>query len=135
MPGSFGGYNRRHPSGNRRRGGIGWRFARSREPPHPHNPVSPLGLAACLQLAAAIPNFAIQEYPIGTPHIDGRKGLVGEDFLIGTPVAENGFITISDKPGIGIELTPDAAQKFPPRRRSIQHIHARLHDDGSVLDH
>ncbi|WP_425502062.1 mandelate racemase/muconate lactonizing enzyme family protein [Prosthecomicrobium pneumaticum] len=101
----------------------------------PHNPVSPVGLAACLQLAAAIPNFAIQEYPIGTPHIDGRKGLVGEDFLIGTPKAENGFITISDAPGLGIALAPEAEKRFPPRRRSIQHIHARLHADGSVLDH
>lgn len=31
----------------------------------PHNPLSPLGLAACLHVAAAIPNFAIQEYPTG----------------------------------------------------------------------
>lgn len=31
----------------------------------PHNPLSPIGLAACLQLAAAIPNFAIQEFTLG----------------------------------------------------------------------
>src|ERR1700712_5774701 len=31
----------------------------------PHNPLSPIGLAACLQVAAAIPNFAIQEYATG----------------------------------------------------------------------
>lgn len=101
----------------------------------PHNPVSPVGLAACLQLAIAIPNFAILEYPIGTPEIDGRKGLVGEDFLIGTPRAEAGFITVSDAPGIGIELAPDAAKNFPPRRRSIQNVNMRLHADGSVVDH
>src|SRR5262249_49480322 len=29
----------------------------------PHIPLSPIGTAACLQLAACIPNFAIQEYP------------------------------------------------------------------------
>ena len=31
----------------------------------PHNPLSPVSTAACLQLAACIPNFAIQEYPTG----------------------------------------------------------------------
>jgi galactonate dehydratase len=31
----------------------------------PHNPLSPIGFAACLQLDAAIPNFAIQEYATG----------------------------------------------------------------------
>ena len=31
----------------------------------PHNPLSPVSTAACLQIAACIPNFALQEYPIG----------------------------------------------------------------------
>jgi galactonate dehydratase len=31
----------------------------------PHNPLSPVSTAACLQVAACIPNFALQEYPIG----------------------------------------------------------------------
>jgi L-alanine-DL-glutamate epimerase-like enolase superfamily enzyme len=31
----------------------------------PHNPLSPVSTAACLQLAACIPNFALQEYPTG----------------------------------------------------------------------
>ena len=31
----------------------------------PHNPLSPVSTAACLQLAACIPNFALQEYPKG----------------------------------------------------------------------
>ena len=29
----------------------------------PHNPLGPVSTAACLQLDAAIPNFAIQEFP------------------------------------------------------------------------
>ena len=29
----------------------------------PHNPLSPVSTAACVQLAACIPNFALQEYP------------------------------------------------------------------------
>jgi galactonate dehydratase len=31
----------------------------------PHNPLSPISTAACVQVAAAIPNFALQEYPEG----------------------------------------------------------------------
>ena len=31
----------------------------------PHNPLSPVSTAACVQLAACIPNFALQEYPQG----------------------------------------------------------------------
>ena len=31
----------------------------------PHNPLSPVSTAACVQIAACIPNFALQEYPIG----------------------------------------------------------------------
>ncbi|MEO2005150.1 MAG: mandelate racemase/muconate lactonizing enzyme family protein, partial [Candidatus Poribacteria bacterium] len=31
----------------------------------PHNPLSPVSTAACIQLAACIPNFALQEYPTG----------------------------------------------------------------------
>ncbi len=31
----------------------------------PHNPLSPVSTAACVQLAACIPNFALQEYPLG----------------------------------------------------------------------
>ncbi|MHC4684631.1 MAG: enolase C-terminal domain-like protein, partial [Planctomycetota bacterium] len=31
----------------------------------PHNPLSPVSTAACIQLAACIPNFALQEYPRG----------------------------------------------------------------------
>ena len=29
----------------------------------PHNPLSPVSTAACIQIAACIPNFALQEYP------------------------------------------------------------------------
>ena len=31
----------------------------------PHNPLSPVSTAACIQIAASIPNFALQEYPTG----------------------------------------------------------------------
>jgi len=91
----------------------------------PHNPLSPVSTAACLQVAACIPNFAIQEYPTGEdqpPKSEIVKSAVR---------CENGFLIIPDAPGIGIELAEDAPRRFPFRRRPI---HTRLHVDGSVVD-
>jgi galactonate dehydratase len=91
----------------------------------PHNPLSPVSTAACLQLAACIPNFALQEYPLGedTPP---KSEIVKASLRY-----ENGFLTIPDAPGIGIELTEDAAERHPYRPRSVR---TRLHVDGSVVD-
>ncbi len=38
---------------------------------------------------------------------------------------------IPDAPGIGLELTEDAAERFPYKPRTP---HTRLHIDGSVMD-
>lgn len=91
----------------------------------PHNPLSPVSTAACLQLAACIPNFTIQEYPTGedtAPKSEIVKSVVR---------CEGGFLIIPDAPGIGIELAPDAARRYPPKPRPIG---TRLHVDGSVVD-
>ncbi|MBV9812494.1 MAG: hypothetical protein JO326_07070, partial [Acetobacteraceae bacterium] len=97
----------------------------------PHNPLSPISTAACLQIAACIPNFAIQEYPSRTPEIDGGSELLGNDLATGLSDHERGFIRIPDTPGIGIELAPDAERRFPYRPRPIR---MRPHADGSVVD-
>jgi len=91
----------------------------------PHNPLSPVSTAACLQLAACIPNFALQEYPIGEDQPPKSE------IVKGAPQVEDGFLTISDAPGIGVELAEDAQQQHPYRRRGL---HTRLHVDGSVID-
>jgi galactonate dehydratase len=91
----------------------------------PHNPLSPVSTAACLQLAACIPNFALQEYPRG--ELEPPKSEI-----IQTPLrVEDGFLIIPDTPGIGIELAPDALNRHPYRPRQVQ---TRLHVDGSVVD-
>jgi galactonate dehydratase len=92
----------------------------------PHNPLSPVSTAACLQIAACIPNFALQEYPIGEdvpPKSEIVRGAAVHD--------GEGFLLISDKPGIGIELAEDAAEKHPYRMRWTG---TRLNKDGSVMD-
>src|ERR1700692_1805602 len=97
----------------------------------PHNPLSPVSTAACLQIAACIPNFAIQEYPSGTPGIDGGKELLGNDLATGLSEQQGGFIAIPNAPGIGVELVPNVERKFPYRPRPIG---MRPHVDGSMVD-
>lgn len=91
----------------------------------PHNPLSPVSTAACLQLAACIPNFAIQEYPRG--EFEPPKSEIVKKPLI----VEKGFLIIPDAPGIGMELAPDAKDRYPFKPRKVQ---SRLHIDGSVID-
>jgi galactonate dehydratase len=92
----------------------------------PHNPLGPVSTAACVQIAACIPNFAIQEYPIGedqTPKKDIVKTALAYD--------GKGSLIVPDAPGIGVELQPDAADRYPYKMRWPG---TRLNDDGSVMD-
>jgi galactonate dehydratase len=91
----------------------------------PHNPLSPVSTAACVQLAACIPNFALQEYP------RGEDRPPKSEIVRGSLQCEDGFLIVPDAPGIGVELVEDADKKHPPRPRNIT---TRLHVDGSVVD-
>jgi len=91
----------------------------------PHNPLGPISTAACLQIAACIPNFAIQEYPKGELE-PPKSEIINKPLKI-----EKGFLIIPDAPGIGMELTPDAKERYPFIPRKVQ---SRLHIDGSVID-
>lgn len=97
----------------------------------PHNPLSAVSTAACLQIAATAPNFVLQEFPGDTWNVtDTRPD--SESFVVGSARHDGeGFLTISDEPGIGVALRPDAAERFPYRPREIV---TRLHKDGSVVD-
>lgn len=99
----------------------------------PHNPLSPVGLAACLHLAAAIPNFAIQEYTTGFEalRMESSLRLLGSDVVTGIADVEEGFVAIPSRPGLGVELLPDSAARVPPITRAVR---MRTHVDGSVVD-
>ena len=64
-----------------------------------------VGLAADLQLSAAIPGADLVEYIGGSPYIDDIT--VGGWSLDG-----DGMIAIPDKPGLGITLDRDAVRKL-----------------------
>lgn len=69
----------------------------------PHCPLSPVALAACLQIDATTPNFLIQE------HVTLGETLLKEPFVL-----EAGHIKVPDRPGLGIELDERklAAEQF-----------------------
>ena len=72
-----------------------------------HGPgdVSPVGHAANVHLDLATPNFGIQE---------GREFTQAEqDVFPGCPVLRQGSFTVSDRPGLGIDLDETLARKFP----------------------
>ncbi|MFB6173106.1 MAG: galactonate dehydratase [Halobacteriales archaeon] len=92
----------------------------------PHNPLSPVSTAACLQLAAAIPNFAIQEYPYKQD-----SGEPGRELLAEPLEREGGYLAIPQDPGIGVELDDDAIEANPYEPREVI---TRQHEDGSVVD-
>jgi galactonate dehydratase len=76
--------------------------------PHNYNSTT-VGLAATLQVSAAIPNFLITEYFV-TFEARGRE--------IARPAFEvrDGYIAVSERPGLGIELDEEALGRFPARQ-------------------
>ncbi|MFM0505016.1 mandelate racemase/muconate lactonizing enzyme family protein [Paraburkholderia caffeinilytica] len=99
----------------------------------PHNPLSPISLAACMQVAASVPNFAIQEYPTGFENLVLKSGqnLLGSDLVKNHPVPKEGFITVPDAPGIGVELVDDVEHRRAPLHRPVS---MRSTIDGAPLD-
>ena len=107
----------------------------------PHNPLSPVSTAACMQVAATVENFAIQELPdhsgisateryTSTNKMD-QHSFRQSDMVTWVPTVENGFALLPTAPGIGVDLVDDAEIKFPFKRRTIN---TRLHVDGSIVD-
>lgn len=90
----------------------------------PHNPLSPVSTAACVQLDACIPNFALQEY-------------TGEDKppkseVLKTPLAlVDGYLIVPDAPGIGVELNVEAVKQMPFKAKMSA---TPIRVDGSVAD-
>ena len=93
----------------------------------PHNPLSPVSTAACVQLAACIPNFALQEYP----HSMSEEAPRGNQLVKKPLEVKKGCLVVPDEPGIGVELDDSALDRFPVVPRSLA---TRLRYDGAVID-
>jgi galactonate dehydratase len=88
----------------------------------PHNPQGPCSLAASCQIAAAIPNFLIQE-----------RGTSSHANLLKTPFqVENGYLPLPQGPGLGIEIDEDKLLAQVGEPQAYPQTYDR--DDGSVVD-
>ncbi len=75
-----------------------------------------LGLAADLQLAAALSNVNLVEYIGGSPYLDD---------LTDTPFAldSDGMLAIPDAPGLGVKLDPDKVAAYAPDAERLFRTH------------
>ena len=75
----------------------------------PHQSGGPVATAVCLQLAACVPNFLIQEY------FDAFNEPWTRDLVTWNPTInpENGHLSLPEAPGLGIDLNIDVALAHP----------------------
>jgi galactonate dehydratase len=71
----------------------------------PHNVASPIGTMASAHVCASIPNFLVLEFH--WLHRDYWSTIVAEK----EDIIQNGYITLSDRPGIGLELDEAVARE------------------------
>jgi L-alanine-DL-glutamate epimerase-like enolase superfamily enzyme len=76
-------------------------------PVAPHNISSPIGTLASAHFCAAIPNFLALEFhasdvPFWNDLVEGLP----------TPVIQKGFISVPEKPGLGVTLNEDVARRY-----------------------
>lgn len=76
-------------------------------PVAPHNIAGPIGTMAAAHVCATIPNFLVLEWHAASvPFFDSMvTGMDG-------PVIVDGFITVPDRPGIGVELDLDVCRRY-----------------------
>jgi galactonate dehydratase len=87
----------------------------------PHLMGSPVNIAAFTQLDAAIPNYVLME-----SHT--TSDVFNE--IVDHPVErQGGYIVVSDRPGIGLEIDESKLARFPYRQKMIT---GAFHADGSV---
>jgi galactonate dehydratase len=74
-------------------------------PVAPHCVVSPIGTMASCHMCAAIPNFLVLEW-----HWIQRLDL-WRSFVQQGEIIEKGFVTLTDRPGLGVDMNEDGARK------------------------
>jgi galactonate dehydratase len=74
----------------------------------PHMVASFLGAMAACHVCASVPNFQIMEWQIYMDTDQLWQDIVTYD----GPRTENGFITLSEKPGIGVEINEEGMKKY-----------------------
>ena len=90
-----------------------------------HGPpdISPITHAANVHLDLAIPNFGVQEWVVHPPET--------ADVIHGGPTFADGYLHVSDAPGLGCDVDEAAAARYPYRRA---YLPTSRRADGSVQD-
>ena len=85
----------------------------------PHQSGGPVATAVCLQLAAAVPNFLIQE------HFDAFNEPWTRELVTWSPVIDpaTGHLSFPTAPGLGIDLRPEVAREHPYDPAAYLDIH------------
>jgi galactonate dehydratase len=85
----------------------------------PHQSGGPVATAVCLQLAACVPNFLIQE------HFDPFNEPWTTELVTWTPAVdpETGRLSLPDAPGLGLELVEEVAREHPYDPNAYLNIH------------
>jgi galactonate dehydratase len=73
----------------------------------PHNVGGPVSTAACLHLAATVPNFKIQE------HFNDFAEEWVKEVAPGNPEVVDGYFALPDGPGLGVTLNEDLVREHP----------------------
>lgn len=98
----------------------------------PHCPLGPIALASCLQLDGCTPNVFIQEQSLGIHYNKGSDLL---DYLWDPSVFsyEKGFVSIPQKPGLGIEVNEDRVKEADREGHNWKNPLWR-NEDGTVAE-
>ncbi|API92988.1 galactonate dehydratase [Virgibacillus pantothenticus] len=98
----------------------------------PHCPLGPIALAACLQVDATSHNAFIQEQSLGI-HYNVESDLL--DYVVDKDVFkyENGYVYISNKPGLGIEIDEEHVKRMATKSVNWRNPVWR-HEDGSIAE-
>jgi galactonate dehydratase len=74
----------------------------------PHCQASPIGTMATCHMLAAVPNFLVLEWHWGHP---AQRWARWKEFVKEGDIIQKGWITVPDKPGIGLELNEEVLKK------------------------
>jgi len=87
----------------------------------PHQSGGPVATAVCLQLAACVPNFLIQE------HFDPFNAPWTRELVTWTPQLnpENGNLSLPEAPGLGVDLNVAVAREHPYDPNAYLNVHKK----------
>ena len=78
-----------------------------------HCPLSPLALAACVQVDACSTNFLVQEHNEVNDSREGGRTLIGKGFFKQPfELDDDGYVAVPEGPGLGIEIDDEGFEKI-----------------------